>query len=164
MFNRNVVCSFFLMVFLVLASSVWANGIGILNVALSAPDTTYGRYEVSFDVTWQNSWRDAGALKTTVDKNWDAAWVFAKFSIWNSGTKTWGPWTHCTLTASGHTPSAGSVIEVGTVDNTSATKGVGAFIHRAATNESQARSILLAPNLCGNTRQTRRTQLNSATA
>jgi formylglycine-generating enzyme required for sulfatase activity len=45
---------------------LWANGITVSNLNVNQAAGT-----VTFDISWQNSWRDA--------ENWDAAWVFVKF-------------------------------------------------------------------------------------
>jgi len=45
---------------------LWANGITVSNLSVNQAAGT-----VTFDISWQNSWRDA--------ENWDAAWVFVKF-------------------------------------------------------------------------------------
>ena len=57
---------------------LWANGITVSNLSVNQAAGT-----VTFDISWQNSWRDA--------ENWDAAWVFVKFRECNAISD---PWTH----------------------------------------------------------------------
>jgi len=64
-------------------SSLFANGISVSSVSLTGQNTTTGTWQVQYNLTWNNSWRDA--------VNWDGAWVFAKFKV---GA---GPWTHCRI-------------------------------------------------------------------
>jgi len=58
---------------------LWANGITVSNLSVNQAAGT-----VTFDISWQNSWRDA--------ENWDAAWVFVKFRDCNVPKTT--PFTH----------------------------------------------------------------------
>jgi len=100
-------------VLLALGMSVSAHNLNITNVALTGATST--TIQVQYNMFWDNSWRDA--------ENWDAVWVFIKYTT-NSGS-TWG---HATLSASGHV--AGTASPSPTVhipqDN------LGAFIYRSA--------------------------------
>lgn len=58
---------------------LWANGITVSNLSVNQAAGT-----VTFDISWQNSWRDA--------ENWDAAWVFVKFRDCSVPKTT--PFTH----------------------------------------------------------------------
>jgi hypothetical protein len=58
---------------------LWANGITVSNLSVNQAAGT-----VTFDISWQNSWRDA--------ENWDAAWVFVKFRACSVPKTT--PFTH----------------------------------------------------------------------
>ncbi|MBB6462195.1 SUMF1/EgtB/PvdO family nonheme iron enzyme [Flammeovirga kamogawensis] len=60
-----------------------ANNITVTNVILSEPDTSSKTADISFTITWENSWR-----VTTSPSNWDAAWVFLKYQ--NESTGKWG--------------------------------------------------------------------------
>ena len=99
--------------------SLFANNLQIENVKLSGQNAGSDFTLVSFDISWENSWRlSVGAA------NYDAAWVFVKFRVNN------GPWSHATLNyvngtaaADGHTQPSGSTI-------TTPSDGVGAFIYR----------------------------------
>lgn len=90
-----------------------ANNITISNVAKSAINTSQDYAIIRFDISWENSWRDAD--------NYDAAWVFIKFRVQGSTVA----WSHATLHTDGHMSPAGAVI------NTPA-DGKGIFIYRAA--------------------------------
>ncbi len=85
-----------------------------------------GSTTVSFDVTWNSSWRIS-----TPPNNWDAAWVFVKFS------KNGGNWAHASLNNSGHTMPAGLTSSNGYVDtsvafNIATNPVVGVFVYRNA--------------------------------
>lgn len=73
-------------------SNVFANGIAIENVELVDQDTTNGIVDIEFDISWNNAWKDS--------VNYDAAWVFAKYSTDSGST-----WSHCTLKTAGSNPS-----------------------------------------------------------
>jgi len=67
----------------------FANNIQVNNAALFAQVPSGNYTYVQFDLSWENSWRDA--------VNWDAAWVFVKFKASYDTT-----WKHATLFTSGH--------------------------------------------------------------
>lgn len=95
--------------------TVWANGISVSSVSLTGQNTTVGSWQVQFNITWNNSWRDA--------VNWDGAWVFAKFKVGS------GPWTHARLDT--------NVTSVNTGTGTGATvlisrDSVGSIVYRNA--------------------------------
>jgi formylglycine-generating enzyme required for sulfatase activity len=97
-----------------------ANNLSISNVVLSDPAA--GVANVTFDIRWENSWRDA--------VNHDAAWVFLKFSTDGGAT-----WDHGTLFNSGTDPDgyltgSGTAVEIVVPGD----RG-GAFIQRS-TNGS----------------------------
>jgi len=101
-----LVCSF---------STVRANGISVSSVSLQGQNTTSGTWQIQYNVTWNNSWRDA--------VNWDAAWIFAKFKV---GA---GPWTHCrldTFAGSVNTGTGTGAVVIISPDS------VGSIIHRNA--------------------------------
>lgn len=101
-----------------------ANNIAVENISLVDQDTTNDTFDIQFDVAWDNSWFITGAPSATA--NWDAAWVFVKFSTYSSGT--WSNWAHCTLLNSGNVAPSGSQMSFGATG--SAYKGV--FIYRSA--------------------------------
>lgn len=91
-----------------------ANNIQVANISLENQDATAHYTFIEFDISWENSWRTS-----SVPNNWDAAWVFAKFSI------AGGDWAHATLNTTGQVAPSGSTIDV-------SSDGVGAFIYRSA--------------------------------
>ncbi|MDX1479936.1 MAG: hypothetical protein R3301_19640 [Saprospiraceae bacterium] len=102
-----------------------ANNIQVTNVLLASQDITENYYMVQFDLSWENSWRTS-----TYESNWDAAWVFIKFT-----PKDIQDWQHATLhyvdgTNDGHVAPPNCVIR--TANNTYGitTNGVGVFIYR----------------------------------
>ncbi|MBL0176056.1 MAG: SUMF1/EgtB/PvdO family nonheme iron enzyme [Ignavibacteria bacterium] len=98
-----------------LATPALANNLQISNISLTGQNTTSDFTKVEFDISWEHSWRDNG--------NWDAVWLFVKWSTDNGYT-----WQHGTLnaTAANHTAPSGSTI-VPAADST------GVFIQRATS-------------------------------
>jgi formylglycine-generating enzyme required for sulfatase activity len=80
---------------------------------LTNSNTALDYVMVNFDLSWENSWRNS-----SLESNWDAAWVFVKYRIGTSGV-----WSHATLNASGHVAPFGSVIAT-------SSDARGIFIHR----------------------------------
>ncbi|MBL7155959.1 MAG: hypothetical protein ISS90_02330, partial [Candidatus Omnitrophica bacterium] len=121
---------FFLMLFCTLSAVrcplSHANNISVSSVTTDAQDTGNDTLEIQFNLSWENSWRDA--------TNYDAAWVFVKYST-DSGVT----WNHAYLsaTAGDHTMPAGYECKVGTTD-VSGSKGVGVFIQRSSTGSGTA--------------------------
>ena len=95
-----------------MVQTAFANNVAVSNIGLTVPDTTNKFVMVQFDLTWENSWRN--------DVNWDAAWMFAKFSLDGGST-----WMHASLNTTGHTAPAGA-----TIDTPGDARGV--FIYRDA--------------------------------
>ena len=109
--NKN----FLGMILCMLGLMVNANNLTITNVSLTG--ATSNTIQVQYNVFWDNSWRDL--------ENWDAAWVFVKYST-NAGLN----WAHATLSATGHvtgTSTPGASIHI-PQDNT------GAFIYRSSVS------------------------------
>lgn len=80
-----------------------------------------GSRQVSFDKSWDASWR--GPHRPTwvaASDNWDAAWVFVKDRV-DGGT-----WHHATLAGSAHVAPAGAVVDV-------PSDRVGAFVYRSGS-------------------------------
>ncbi len=101
---------------LLAAGGTWANNLTVTKTALAAPAD--GKVAVRFDIAWDNSWRDG--------VNWDAAWVFVKYSIDGGST-----WSHATLYGSGTNP-AGYTNGTGTnLDIVVPGDRKGAFIQRS---------------------------------
>ncbi len=96
------------------AAPAAANNIRVSNVGLTKQDTVAKTVSVVFDLSWENSWRNA--------ENWDAAWVFVKFRAPGSSV-----WEHAALsTNSGaHVPGANGAISA-------VPDGKGVFLYHAA--------------------------------
>lgn len=92
-------------------SQVMGNGLVISNTSLTGQNTSTQTWQVRFNITWENSWRD--------NINWDAAWVFCKYRV---GTNAWG---HATLSTTGFQTGSGTPITVNV-----ACDQTGAFIYR----------------------------------
>ena len=83
-----------LLVFVFMANLAKANYMLVQNVTTTGNNVGNKTIQVQFDISWDNSWRDA--------INWDAAWVFLKFK-----TVT-GVWEHAMLNTSGFANGAGT--------------------------------------------------------
>jgi formylglycine-generating enzyme required for sulfatase activity len=104
-----------------LTTAVLANNIQVSNVQLTGQNATNNTYQVTFDLSWENSWR-----LSTGPSNWDAAWVFVKFSKLDFDV-----WNHAKLELTGGVAPSGSVVQV-SANSDALTVGMGAFIYRAA--------------------------------
>ena len=93
----KIVKTFFAALLILLGSSrpASANNLALSSGLLAAQDTVSHTIKVQFDISWDNSWRDA--------VNYDAAWVFIKYSK-DSGIS----WAHATLKTAGVNPSGGA--------------------------------------------------------
>ena len=87
--------------FIFLPFTAHANGLSIANPGLGLQDTTNHTIVVQFDINWLNAWRDSDAAITAATGNYDAAWVFIKYST-DGGTT----WNHATLKAAGGTATS----------------------------------------------------------
>ena len=107
-----------------LNQSLSANGITISNISIANHDLANQTVDVTFDVTWNNSWRHS---VNSGMPNWDAAWIFGRFSI--RGENDWHP-----LVISSHGVSAGtgtpSIAQVKPYANDNS-KGIGMLLHRS---------------------------------
>ncbi len=97
---------------LLVMQTAWSNNVVVSNTSLIGQDAVNNFTFVQFNITWENSWRDAG--------NHDASWVFVKFSVDGGAT-----WNHATLAISGHMGPGGSTIDT-------PNDGKGVFIFRDA--------------------------------
>ena len=102
---------FFLM--LIAATQMKANNMLVKNVTTTGDNAANKTIQVQFDMSWDNSWRDA--------INWDAAWIFMKYKDVN------GNWQHVQLNTTGFANGTGTAntIQVGS-------DKVGAFVYRSA--------------------------------
>jgi formylglycine-generating enzyme required for sulfatase activity len=103
----------------------FSNNIQVDNVTITGQNTASQFSLIEFDISWDNSWRTS-----TLESNWDAAWVFVKIRDINSNI-----WQHAKLNDTGHTGPAGAIIEPGLVDvsaafNASTNYAAGVFIYR----------------------------------
>jgi formylglycine-generating enzyme required for sulfatase activity len=107
-----------------------ANNLAISNVT-TTQDATANTVSVKFDITWDNSWRDSSQTTTNITAaNYDAAWVFIKYS--KDGGVTWH---HAILKTSGTNPSGFSTGTGPTgVDIVVPSDKVGAFVQRNAAS------------------------------
>ena len=107
--------------------SLCANNIQIKNVSLESQNVAQDYYMVEFDLSWENSWRTS-----TYEQNWDAAWVFVKFTQKNEHN-----WQHASLhyvdgTNDGHIVPAGTTYRTSNNSYGTSTSGLGVFIYRAS--------------------------------
>jgi len=113
------------LLFLVFAPKLcFANNLAVANVSLTNRDTVSHYYDIQFDISWANSWFISGAPSATA--NWDAAWVFVKYSTYSGGV--WSDWKHCTLLNTGYTAPSGSQMSFGVTSSVYK----GAFIYRSS--------------------------------
>jgi formylglycine-generating enzyme required for sulfatase activity len=94
------------------------NNVTVSNVRLTGQDIEAQFTMVKFDIKWENSWRDL--------MNWDACWIFVKFSADN------GPWYHAALDPEQAAPAGAQY------SFTVPTDGKGVFIHRAGNGSGDA--------------------------
>ena len=95
-----------------IAGISFANNVLVQNVTTTGNNATNKTIQVQFDLSWDNSWRDA--------INWDAAWVFIKF---NNAS---GVWQHAQLNTTGFANGSGTT---NTVQVTS--DKIGAWVYRS---------------------------------
>lgn len=110
---------------ILLAFGISANNIQVSNAVLVDQNTTDKTTMVKFDLSWENSWRTS-----TLESNWDAAWVFVKYKSINSIY-----WNHAYLNNTGHILPSGADIEIGLemtnqAHNLNTNPAVGAMIFR----------------------------------
>lgn len=111
-----------LIIALTTIGSVSANNIAVSNSSITNQNTAGDFTHVKFDVSWENSWRTS-----TLESNWDAAYVFVKYRIPPMNT-----WYHATLNyVDGTATNDGNTEPTGATINT-ASDGKGAFLYRNA--------------------------------
>jgi formylglycine-generating enzyme required for sulfatase activity len=103
---------------LLLCLQAAANNITITNLTKASVNTVSDYVMIRFDISWENSWRDA--------ENWDAAWIFIKFRSQGSADA----WSHATLNYVNGS-NDGHTVPVGATINTPA-DGKGVFVYRNA--------------------------------
>ncbi len=101
---------------LLFTCTIMANNITITNVAASPG-------QVTFNISWDNSWNSTNNVDLNYPNNWDAAWVFVKVQ-----SNTTNLWYHQNLAASGHSITPGTDGATLTIETQS--DQVGVFIRR----------------------------------
>jgi formylglycine-generating enzyme required for sulfatase activity len=95
-----------------------ANSLKIENISLAEPNGTDKTIGITFDISWQNSWRNF--------INHDAVWVFVKYSKDAGAT-----WSHAILKTSGTNPSGFSTGSGTGIEIVVPTEKSGCFIRRS---------------------------------
>ena len=108
--NQTLIRLFF---FFFLVNTASANNMLVQNVTTTGNNAVNKTIQVQFDISWDNSWRDA--------INWDAAWIFMKFKDAN------GLWQHVQLNQTGFANGTGTA---NTMQVTS--DKVGSWLYRSA--------------------------------
>ena len=76
---------------------LFSNNIEVKNVTIQSQNEADDYYMVSMDLSWSNSWRTS-----TYESNWDAAWVFIKYTIKNQQAWSHGVLNYVDGTNDGH--------------------------------------------------------------
>ena len=125
--RKNLMCTILLAIFCL---PMFANNIALGTATLTDENVTEGCVYVTFDVTWEHSWRMSSGAS-----NWDAAWLFVKYRVGGVG----GEWLPAHLHNTGHTAGTGTAadITVGLLDDNAAfdatsNPGIGAFVNRSS--------------------------------
>lgn len=90
-----------------------ANNVQITNVQVTGSN-------LSFDLSWNNSWNSTNNVDTLYPNNWDAVWVFVK--VQSNATNLW---SHQNLAATGHSATGPVDLSIETQSD-----NVGVFIRR----------------------------------
>ncbi|NBW70382.1 MAG: hypothetical protein EBR32_03075 [Bacteroidetes bacterium] len=117
-----------LIVLLLLSTGLYynskANEITISNISLANHDEVAATVEVVFDITWQNSWRND---VSTGMPNWDAAWIFGRFSIRGDSV-----WQRMVIDDNGYTIGTGTPANLTLKPHPSISpQGIGLLLHRS---------------------------------
>lgn len=96
-------------------NALYANNVQIKNVALIGQNMDNNTYQIQFDISWENSWRTS-----TLESNWDAAWVFMKY---RTGSTDLDQWHHVVINKGFTNAPAGATIRP-------SSDGMGAFVYR----------------------------------
>ncbi len=97
-----------------------ANNLAVSTASLTGVSVGSGTAKAQFNISWDNSWRDA--------TNYDAAWVFVKYSIDAGGVI----WSHATLKTAGTNPAGFSAGTGTALDIIVPADKKGAFLRRSA--------------------------------
>ncbi|MEI6065355.1 MAG: hypothetical protein WCQ26_12230, partial [Pseudanabaena sp. ELA748] len=109
-----------------------ANNVTISSCTLVNRDTGNHTFDIKLSVSQESSWRNPGAPSDTA--NWDALWVFVKYSTAPAGGGLFGAWKHCKLLNTGYTIPGGS--EIAMSSSTAEGAFLGFFIYRSAAQAS----------------------------
>ena len=114
-------------VFLLFPTLIFSNNIQVRNVAIESQNQAQDYYMISMDISWSNSWRTS-----TYESNWDAAWVFIKYTLKNQQA-----WDHAFLhyvdgTNDGHIAPLGCTINTANNTTGNTNRGVGVFVYRSS--------------------------------
>lgn len=109
-------------------SSTLANNLLVTNTTVTAPSTLGGAARISFDISWENSWRYTNATDDAFYH--DAAWVFFKAA--SDGIDIW---QHVVLSGTGTNPAGFSRGTAGAdIEMIVPSDGMGVFIRRSSAN------------------------------
>ncbi len=110
--------AFFIIMGISPALTLMANNVKIENATVSGS-------QVTFNLSWDNSWNSTNNVDLNYPNNWDAVWVFVKAQ--SSSTNLW---YQQNLAASGHSTSPGTDGAALTIETQS--DNVGVFIRRTS--------------------------------
>jgi formylglycine-generating enzyme required for sulfatase activity len=119
-------------------ANTYANNITVTNVSVTGSDIT-------FTLSWDNSWNTTNNIDPLYPNNWDAAWIFIKYQ--NAIDNLWKHAKVSNLNADHTVTGAGGVLQVDAV-----TDSMGVFIRRSSAgfgNNSNATVTLKMGNLVG---------------
>lgn len=113
----------------------FANNVAISNITVSNGN-------LSFNLSWENSWNSTNGVSTLYPKNWDAVWVFMKYQ-----QATDKLWKHLKVSSNGADHSvtgAGGVLQVDAVSDS-----MGVFIRRTNPGAGNISNALVTLKMTG---------------
>ncbi len=114
-----------LLLVVLLSVNLFANNIKVSNATIEARDTVNQTRFFTFDLSWDNSWRnDLDGQGKAEPYNWDAAWVFIKYARFGQGYAS----ASFAVDSSKHVAPLGCKIKP-------APDGKGVFIYRSQNGE-----------------------------
>jgi formylglycine-generating enzyme required for sulfatase activity len=116
-------CYMHALLLLFFSTNAYANNVAISNLSLVNQNSSDETIQISFDISWSNSWRDS--------TNYDAVWIFAKYL--KDGASEW---EHVVLKSSGKNPAgysrgSGTLLDI-VVSSNADDRSYGCFIERSA--------------------------------
>jgi formylglycine-generating enzyme required for sulfatase activity len=123
------ICTF--LIAMVAAAGASANNIQISNITVAQPNIT-------FTISWDNSWNTMSNINPLYPNNWDGAWVFIKYQ-----NNIDNLWKHATVSSTtGDHTITGGILQVDPV-----TDGMGVFLRRTvAGNGTVTANVTLKMN------------------